>query len=513
MTLARKPEPWGTILQIAEHISSNAPDMLREKLGDWTIFDYRNLPRPTLRLFINPRGRAAASIARTRRGTLITRGTRETRDRDPRFWYASLSSQLRDSLRADTMRWAMRTSPTRQFFRHLTDPYGYRQIKKAMTRAVDDAIAGAMNTANRNGEPVPNPRKGTEDKIVRIIQRRITDPATEGERAESFNPHSQQNPVWQYNHIVINRDLFRQMKQEAPMVLAYYFRNHGRDPRAPQTRFASPAQVTSLVQQETGLEGIAWRLFTRTGWNQSPAGQDEGMAIAFRALAQANRPNAPTEALRTVLRRHDSNLFFHDARWDHGDPWRTWVHVVNRFLHARELDPRANETNELAQVADTLRWHVQEQQPWGPADWETCLRRSQRWHEEQLNDREEASMKKSWQSLLDDFSLGSLTASPITNGRDLASLARTMGNCLATYIDRCQAGTDRIFTLRKDEGLLAAGQIYQARTNRPGEGESVAWSAGQIEAPGREDPGEEARQALQEIAARYQEAWDRAREP
>ena len=76
---------------------------------------------------------------------------------------------------------------------------------------------------------------------------------------------------------------------------------------------------------------------------------------------------------------------------------------------------------------------------------------AQEWHHEvstSIDDRMIESVRHtSWEPLIEEFEAGALLVRPVTNGADLASLAREMKNCLLTYLNRCACKEIQILAL------------------------------------------------------------------
>ena len=121
------------------------------------------------------------------------------------------------------------------------------------------------------------------------------------------------------------------------------------------------------------------------------------------------------------------------ARWRHGDSWQAWVHLLNAArARAAALNPSQTAPcierpgrhpqmlSELLSAADALRWHLENQQPWGQTGWDSYHTRSQRWHDEMVRTRDAKQRQEltetNWTSALPETTVGDITAVPVTNG-------------------------------------------------------------------------------------------------
>ena len=266
--------------------------------------------------------------------------------------------------------------------------------------------------------------------------------------------------------------------------------------------FEHPREVTGIVKAALGLGPAQWRYFTPL-WEELERSPKRGVEyrepllknirLWTRFLADVNRPEAGRGAfLKAAKLDHE---YYSRARWRHGDPWRAWVHLGNQFL---ATDPGANAVRwmEFHDISDALRWHIEHEQPWGPAGWTVYIGRSARWHQEMNAARDQEARARyedaRWESLVGEVDLGDpahggLKAVPVTEGGVLYDLAREMRNCLASYVPRCVEGGTRIFAFYTVEGkeLEEAGQEDGREY-----GESGVDPGGVEDGPGQVEPGQ-----------------------
>ena len=335
-------------------------------------------------------------------------------------------------------------------------------------------------------------------RATNILHTRLADPDTAATAQRLFHHQNQDGCTTKtYNTVALNRQLFERMQRENPHVLAYHSR-YLTDPAGPPVRHSHPGKIVHAVRTDLKLTNMEWRLFSRLPLPDTRSTHQEArdtIRTTCRALAQANRPRAPQHVLEDVGGRTHLHHFFSEAQWQHGDPWRAWTHLLNRYLGQPHPDPR-----ELLRVTDALTGHIRENIPWGPGSWHTIQNRSERWHQDPGSQNRNAR----WHSALETTRLGDLTLTPVTTGESLHQLGQSMNNCLATYSAACQESSSRIFTAHRGDQLEAA--IELTRHGR-------TWSTGQVEAPDQGPLAPDIGPAVSQLVRLYQEAQDRQEHP
>lgn len=515
MDLTKYANPRQEILEVQMLIWKQAKTMVQEMLGEpWTLFEYRSSPKPALRVCINPQGKAAASLSRNRDGTLDARLPDYARSAQPSLWPSLITNQIRNNLIDQALRWLIRTSQIPHLHLLLMDSHCMRRIQNPIRTTVDAAIRDGIQEARIDGNPVRNAHSRTAARLERMVGSHLLDDETERLRQKLFC-QDHRNLIWQYNHTRMNQRVFTRMLEEAPAVLLYHTQANIQTTGTGRIRFRNQDEVTRNVQERTGLQGAAWRRFTQAGsWmgssHHTPEEEREQLQITFGALASANVPRAATEDLQTVSRmltRHqDFQRASREGAWEHGDPLRAWVNIINRFL--TRPDRQRQDGESLWSAADALLQHIRTQQPWGPcSSWEACLARSQRWHQElrmqHLRERDPGALTARWESLVGETKCRNITAQPITTGMDLQRLGQEMKNCIGTYWQRCMDGSTRVFSLHSQGELAGAGELSRNDGN---------WQTGQVEVRTNyqaEQRRADAQQAMTTLRDLYQEAWER----
>ena len=103
-----------------------------------------------------------------------------------------------------------------------------------------------------------------------------------------------------------------------------------------------------------------------------------------------------------------------------------------------------------------------------------------------------------WDSLLDTIAIGDLTIMPLTDSAQLREEGESMKHAVAYYDFFCQQGISRIFSIRRDEERIATGEL-RLREDR--------WTVSQVRAAFNRKPPKDADEAMEQIAVRYNEAY------
>ena len=213
---------------------------------------------------------------------------------------------------------------------------------------------------------------------------------------------------------------------------------------------------------------------------------------ALKAVAAANRPDAPPDRLHTALAKQWDHAFFTGAAWVHGSALAAWTNVLNRYL-----DPANDPTpQDLNAVTDALLYHVDNNLPWGPSNWQALIQRTERWHRTMAATGQAAPHEDAaWESLVGPITLMGYDFDPILDSRKLHQLGSSMNNCLASFANQCLQGESRLFTIAQDGSFLGVVQLIHHQDR---------WLPGQAEAPDRASLPPQVLPALQTLAAVYQ---------
>ena len=226
------------------------------------------------------------------------------------------------------------------------------------------------------------------------------------------------------------------MLEEAPAVLLYHTQANIQTTGTGRIRFRNQDEVTRNVQERTGPPGRRLAALHPAGsWlgssHHTPEEEREQLQITFGALASANVPRAATEDLQTVSRmltRHqDFQRASREGAWEHGDPLRAWVNIINRFL--TRPDRQRQDGESLWSAADALLQHIRTQQPWGPAPagkpaWHAPRGGTRSCGCNTSGKRDPGALTARWESLVGETKCRNITAQPITTGMDLQRLGQ-----------------------------------------------------------------------------------------
>ena len=493
--------------RVIENLRGAASDNMAARMGEWKLYEYTQDPRPTLRIMVSPENRAAATLELRRDGTLRGRMPRwNSQENSPHKWTRYILNHAEKALEGRLTRDAVRLTGTRTLLEDIPSSSQWEIIQNIAAQQAVTILQKICRTASRNGKPLGVQYDAAVPTINRIIRERFTRREIEQLAQKSFSRPSEYSSLAEYNASVLNQSVFKTLLRDSPHVLCFYCRQMAPQELKPRV-FRSPGELTAAVQEAIGTQGAQWAVFVRMG---SPLTHGNSLGLeknvrriqlASKVIQEANCPQADWSLQREILKATHLHQFYQEAgqrgQWQHGNPWAAWVHLLNQAMQHSAREPM--QLRKIGIVEDALRWHITNQQPWGPTSWENYQARSDRWHQEQ-SDQEGLWLLRemensSWESLLADATLDGLDIHPITTGRELLETASTMSNCLATYRERCEQGTDRIFTISDQGVLLAAGQLCR---NRNG-----GWTQGQLEGPMHQKPDERVKKVFQKTLELY----------
>ena len=496
-----------TSRQITEEIRGEVGRNMRDQMGLWKLYECTENPS-RLRIMVGPDGQAAASLELRPDGALRTHRPGWIGEQTSIYeWTGLIMSHIRTSLERKLTEEAIRLTGIRLLSRAMPNAPLWENVQDAAGYATRKIINEKCGTALRNGKTVNiNPESATQI-INRIIRDRFTRKGIEELARQSFNIHSPYPSCREYNEAARNHSVFQKVLQESPHVLHFYCNHVVRETKS--RKFRNAGELTAAVQQAIGIQGAQWAIFVRLGNRRQIEGigdveeNVEAVRLGTQVLLDANCPGAPMEVQQEIMRCTHLHQFYQEGRqrgeWRHGDPWRAWVHLLNQGMQHCIRSETTKIMRETIRIEDALRWNIQHQQTWGPTSWENYQRRSERWHEEEEARVRAGKLREAegsrWESLLGETTLDGFTVHPVTNGAELLDIAWEMGNCLATYRQRCEQGTDRIFTVLQGDQLMAAGQLVRTRNGE--------WREGQLEGPARKEPDEPVREVFRKTAELY----------
>ena len=393
----------------------------------------------------------------------------------------------------------------------LTTPQTRDHLGHAARRLISD-------TQTRNSVPawLDSPRSGAYADDPHYIAEKLLTKHENWLLLETITPSHQGHTVLQYNLIARNSDIFRQMEtvKESPPLHFYCNRMAPSEPE-PRT-FTHPGEVIATVRDRLGLPTNLWRVFTRIpheAWPENTNITRDTIAKVCTVLAAANPTTKDHDSMTVIIPLLARQEIEEQAAWTHGDPVQAWANLTREYLSLNiPRHPfRSSETDaELTRIADTLRNTIRDNHPWGGGNWETLSRRSARWHrdviERRLQDdktRRNALAQQTWESAVQELTMGPFTFTPVTTGIQLVELGEIMNNCLGSYVHDCAQGHNRIFTVQKDGELAAAVELYL---------QDGRWTPGQAEAHNHAKPPKGVRHHLDQLSKLYQEKQETATE-
>ena len=501
-----------------------AKAQVAERLGEWTLLQIVRKPRSiTIEAMVNPKGEAVMSIRKKPNGTVDFQMYGEASNDQPAFHTRTIKYRLSHQVKNELTK-----SMTRQINPLLAwGTFGFhpQTVKRDIREAAAQIIGEAISPPDQDDTQIPLRTinfKNFHRKTRDIIDRHFIRPDVMDIAKRILHSHPYSSPIvtcTQYNNVVLNTQVFEKLLDSAPLLATHYLRHIAtRYPNG--LLFKHPGQIVTMIKNEMDLSPAAWRYFCRIRHPATsrlePQDLRDRIRKAMTMLEQINLPEAPDNDLQDFVyptNLHDS--FRHD-NWESGNPWHAWTNTIRQFLIARIQYQQNNPQNQnypdglrmldLHGAADALTHHIENQQPWGPGDWNNIFQRSRRWHRQvarQLQNRPQDSTddQLTWTSLIPAQKANNLELRPITDGAQMADAAQKLNNCLTTYTKRCHANTTRIFTIHRDQKLVGAAEISLR---------GQTWEQGQVQMRSRlTAPAQPILNLVQKTVESYQNAQDK----
>lgn len=491
------------------HITRQAAPKVIKNIGKWRLVDYQEDPKSktrTLKVLANFRGESEYLITRHPDGTLTPDGQPNSSDRPILLYQGQLSKLLPRHVSA-----LLNIEATKRLSHAGWQEYSQNPWDRIpeVRRAVEDILNQIILPSN-----LP-PTKGTAlsaqptmktitQSVNRIIRARFLDGETLKLAKSIHHTENPEKPLTfrEYNETVLNGALIAPLQEQNPSIMRLYLVNV-LDNTPVITSAGHPGEITRRIKEHTRFSPPQWKQLhriTRKCPELTRHHDPAELALIADAVHAANRPDAAADKLRLIATNTDDLQLFQTAAWEHGDPWAAWTQILNQLMRTDVPTPQHAT---MARIADTFRAHVLNQMPWTPADWNTLLFRAEEWHQQQLHRTSwnipNSQLQTEWHSALDETTIADTVYRPVTTAKQLARLGVIMGNCIATFWNRCQRGVSRIFTAHDPETgqLLAAVEITL---------QAAGWRTGQIEGPHRNPYPSGIRQHAEILCQLYQRA-------
>lgn len=491
-----------------KYLRETAAPAVAQAAGKWQLLDYAEDPSAntrTLRVLVNDKGECLHQVTRHPDGTITVNSGGNGEITPLLLHRGQFAKQLPNHINA-------------LLYLETTEKASHKgwialsQLTWNQLGEVQDTLAEILEAATipsnmpktKGRRPPEQPTLETlTQRANNIIRTRLMDKENARKARELFPERdtSEPVPVQDYNEATLNGDILLQMERDNEPIIRLYKQNVLREAEN-LTPAGHPGEIIRRLKNHTGFTPRQWKQLHRLtakcpdATRISYLGQ---LRHVTQAMADANRPEATGQKLRFILNLNQ-HAYFAEAGWTQGEPWKAWTQFLNQFLRHHDPEPDEHQVN---RIIDALRAHIQHDLPWGPANWETLQLRSERWHQERIQNSRwkipQEALRLHWESAMGETLIGKTKFTPVTDARRLVQLGNSMGNCLSTFWDRCKQGTSRIFTAHdaKDQKLLAAVELMS---------HSGIWTTGQIEGPARSSyPAHVDRDATQ-LARQYQSA-------
>ena len=378
---AREQEEEGHALLIQEHLETDACQAVDAAMPRWSNFRASTeRGRTILRVLVDTKGKAANTIIVHPDGTLETH-----------YPHAPYEDRI-----------ALHSSQLEQLLHHHLAFLLLEHTRRALPRSMASVITNhtvmvsLISIANQLArdiacrhilENMPGTNFTQMTKLVNNKVRDGLDGRTIQLANQLFNPiteteHNRLPKTHQYNLVALNQQLFEAMISTGQTTPLRYHCIH-LCKEGPPRKFEHPGEIIRETRAAVAMTDAQWRYFclaAKVERHDIPGSQFmAGMRNSCQVLAEANRPKAPHHLLRMVFIRPREHDAFRNAEWDHGSAWDAWVNIVRRFL---EPQPQPVSPSQLSRVTDAFHYHVTNQLPWGPGNWQALRARTSRWHRE-----------------------------------------------------------------------------------------------------------------------------------
>ena len=474
-----KPE-YQDYLKICDFVADEAPAMVAKTMGQWTLFRLtENAAARRFDLFVNPRGKALASITRKSDGTIgLYAGGRHRPNADLNGRWTKLVSDLQQDTQAKIFLTAAKRFGHQKMILAIAhwDYHGNTQAKAALAanRALQLAFTCYETPQGVVSITDVSLKAGWQSLIKGQIEKHLLDRKTLDLTSRAFQPrwrfaHSSGITVDTYNRTVLNQAKFQAMLEESPQVLNY-FAVHVTPFRPARERYRTPEKIAALTKDILELDDEQWAFFTKIlplHWTHKPIESRVKLKMSLQTLVEANVPDARPERLREVAGHNDDHLFFRyaasgHASFQHGSPWQLWIDTVRTFL--RDTN---SATASLSSVSQCLRWHVEQNQPWEPTNWKACQERYSNWQRDMWKQKDEQRQQElanaRWESLVGNLTLGQYRFEAVTDGPALKNAIASINHRIPLNLTMAVQGQQRTFLVHRNDAPVGVATLRQSR--------------------------------------------------
>ena len=516
----KESKNYSEIYRINDDILKNVYNVIEKRANGWMLYKYTSHPKPQLDIFIDEKGKSLITLILNKNGNVTCKSHKNIHDITcveanwtPAEWATMVVRRLVDTYIDIALN---DTGKKITYSKLINAMYWYHSNQQLRTRVTKECSTAlkhlAFSVASHDGEIV----ESTHTKVLMKMQRLIKSVFFKKELSDlsvkyfHTDRYYKGYSVREYNWINKNLKVILQMDKEAPKILSYYCREFTDLDERLNVTVKRADEITRIVKETLNVGKDEWRYFTRVG----SMNHLEDTRLMLKALHDINMPELPVPLMVQLGTETNRNLYFSNANWRYGDPWKAWIHLIATMLFKRSKDKigyvlddeyhiYGNEIWNFRHTADALQWHIENDQPWGRTDYDSYVKRTRAWEEEIRQLRRKEYMNKltntNWNSLVPDTKINGINVKPVTNGLELHNLGRAMNNCIGSFVDRCNNGGSRIFIMEdKDKKLLAAVELQY---------NNGYWSRGQIEGISRKRAPEGCFEAFTSIRKLYQDAY------
>ena len=482
----------------------------RAELNDYCQVVASGTPLNMVELFKQINGKALTTIKRKPDGRVTVTGFLFPNSDTPAKILQGSREQMIRVTTAGILQETIKRAGTQVRSAMILDSEYNQQVGTRARREAEEAVNAISTTIHTPDGEREVSKIDSGNAVNNLVYRQIIDHEWLKTIKGIYSDNRSDQALTFYNATIKNRIAVNQVNQDQPNVAKYYITFLARE-RCKMRARETPEKITRAVREDTGLNGYAWRLFTKYGtpWingitHESRKNQEERSSLLtdlYGTLAAVNAGNITSEKTHHVYRTAITSANCRENSWTQGDPEKARLHVIKEFVKT----PGTPENSyQLHTVIDALEWYIENDLPWRQTNWDAYLRRSKQWHAMILEVRDEEQTEQlrnqQWNSLVKNHTRRDLEARAVDNGYDLMLAGKRLHNCIASYTKKCAAGNSRIFLIiRKGKDEIGAAELTRPAGRK-------RWSRGQVQIRGQKKPGEAAIRLVEEICAKYNEA-------
>ena len=372
LTANRIPLPLTNRLdQYVKELLDTATQSVARETGQWLLLAFsRTNGLPTLRFFVDPQGRAHATLSRRRDGTLSYR-LRDGAHHDSLLDdHQELYQDLKDHLASRIAQRALEQSPRSRTT--VLQALHRKQSRESIARFLDDK-ADRLAQNHCSTVIMPSGPRNAHIADFPSLPRRLVRTHFINQEIHDLSKHLRRESVRAYNFVARNFQLLVDLQRQEPQTMTYLLRHLPPEIYQPRPRTLTPQQVEQVIQDQLQLTPDERPLL-----NSAARVHDQGYRPGTDTRNRIR--NFCTHLARAGIDRQTAETTAsyagsaHRKLSDDGVPQPRWLHVLTLF-HQHRDQPDAPST--LQGVTDKMEYPRRNQSTCTPRTWDECRREAQ----------------------------------------------------------------------------------------------------------------------------------------